>query len=102
MTSFRRYGGALSLVTGDSPRRLPENHRGGRGRRQQKIRDGRYKQLVPRRGLEPPRPFERQILSLVRLPIPPPGLVLHIVATATEPLQTAPEVVEDNHSGLNT
>ena len=29
--------------------------------------------LVPRRGLEPPRPCERQHLKLVRLPIPPPG-----------------------------
>ncbi len=31
------------------------------------------KQLVPRRGLEPPRPCERQHLKLVRLPIPPSG-----------------------------
>ena len=29
--------------------------------------------MVPRRGLEPPRPCERQHLKLVRLPIPPPG-----------------------------
>ena len=29
--------------------------------------------LVPRRGLEPPHPCERQHLKLVRLPIPPPG-----------------------------
>jgi hypothetical protein len=29
--------------------------------------------VVPRRGLEPPRPCERQHLKLVRLPIPPPG-----------------------------
>ena len=29
--------------------------------------------LVPRRGLEPPRPCERQHLKLVRLPIPPSG-----------------------------
>ena len=28
---------------------------------------------VPRRGLEPPRPCDRQTLNLVRLPIPPPG-----------------------------
>jgi hypothetical protein len=28
---------------------------------------------VPRRGLEPPRPCERQHLKLVRLPIPPSG-----------------------------
>ena len=28
---------------------------------------------MPRRGLEPPRPCERQHLKLVRLPIPPPG-----------------------------
>jgi Na+/H+ antiporter NhaD/arsenite permease-like protein len=30
-------------------------------------------EVVPRRGLEPPRPCERQHLKLVRLPIPPPG-----------------------------
>ncbi len=30
-------------------------------------------EVVPRRGLEPPRPFERQHLKLVRLPIPPSG-----------------------------
>ena len=30
-------------------------------------------QVVPRRGLEPPHPCERQHLKLVRLPIPPPG-----------------------------
>ena len=29
--------------------------------------------MVPRRGLEPPRPCERQHLKLVRLPIPPSG-----------------------------
>ncbi len=29
--------------------------------------------MVPRRGLEPPRPFERRHLKTVRLPIPPPG-----------------------------
>ena len=30
--------------------------------------------LVPRAGIEPARPFSRQILSLLCLPIPPPGL----------------------------
>jgi hypothetical protein len=30
-------------------------------------------QMVPGRGLEPPRPCERQHLKLVRLPIPPSG-----------------------------
>src|SRR5438067_5728351 len=34
--------------------------------------------MVPRRGLEPPRPCERQHLKLVRLPIPPPGHVREI------------------------
>src|SRR4028119_737363 len=34
-----------------------------------------YQRMVPRRGLEPPRPCERQHLKLVRLPIPPPGHV---------------------------
>src|SRR5579864_3481638 len=29
--------------------------------------------MVPRRGLEPPRPCERQHVKLVRLPIPPSG-----------------------------
>src|SRR3546814_16542459 len=29
--------------------------------------------LVPRRGLEPPRPCDRQHLKLERLPIPPSG-----------------------------
>ena len=33
----------------------------------------REEQMVPRRGLEPPRPCERQHLKLVRLPIPPSG-----------------------------
>ena len=31
--------------------------------------------LVPRRGLEPPRPYGHQHLKLARLPIPPPGPV---------------------------
>ncbi len=31
--------------------------------------------LVPRRGLEPPRPYGHQHLKLARLPIPPPGQV---------------------------
>ncbi len=30
-------------------------------------------EMVPGRGLEPPRPYERQHLKLVRLPIPPSG-----------------------------
>jgi hypothetical protein len=29
--------------------------------------------LVPRTGIEPAQPCDRQILSLLRLPIPPPG-----------------------------
>jgi hypothetical protein len=29
--------------------------------------------LVPRKGLEPPQPYDRQHLKLVRLPISPPG-----------------------------
>jgi hypothetical protein len=29
--------------------------------------------VVPRTGIEPAHPCERQILSLLRLPIPPPG-----------------------------
>ncbi len=31
------------------------------------------KSLVPRKGLEPPQPYDRQHLKLVRLPISPPG-----------------------------
>ena len=31
---------------------------------------------VPGTGIEPAHPCERQILSLLRLPIPPPGLYL--------------------------
>jgi hypothetical protein len=31
-------------------------------------------ELVPETGIEPAHPCERQILSLLRLPIPPPGL----------------------------
>ena len=30
--------------------------------------------FVPETGIEPAHPCERQILSLLRLPIPPPGL----------------------------
>lgn len=30
--------------------------------------------FVPGTGIEPAHPCERQILSLLRLPIPPPGL----------------------------
>ncbi len=29
--------------------------------------------VVPRKGLEPPQPYDRQHLKLVRLPISPPG-----------------------------
>lgn len=29
--------------------------------------------MVPRKGLEPPQPYDRQHLKLVRLPISPPG-----------------------------
>ena len=36
-------------------------------------------EMVPRRGLEPPRPCERQHLKLVRLPIPPSGHREHVV-----------------------
>ena len=34
------------------------------------------KGCVPTKGIEPSRPCERQILSLLRLPIPPHGLFL--------------------------
>ena len=33
----------------------------------------KYQSFVPRTGIEPAHPCERQILSLLRLPIPPPG-----------------------------
>ena len=42
--------------------------------------------MVPRRGLEPPRPFERQNLNLVRLPIPPPGLKANLHKESWPPL----------------
>ena|GEM_PF-3516432 len=32
--------------------------------------------MVPRRGLEPPRPYGHQHLKLARLPIPPSGHVI--------------------------
>jgi hypothetical protein len=31
---------------------------------------------VPRVGFEPTRPYGRDILSVVRIPIPPPGLII--------------------------
>ncbi len=39
-------------------------------------------ELVPRRGLEPPRPFDHQHLKLACLPISPPGLRLRVRAFA--------------------
>ncbi len=40
------------------------------------LRDLKEKcEMVPRRGLEPPRPYRHQHLKLARLPIPPPGQV---------------------------
>src|SRR5215212_5661068 len=42
-------------------------------RRSGMLQDMLHAAMVPRRGLEPPRPCERQHLKLVRLPIPPPG-----------------------------
>jgi hypothetical protein len=33
---------------------------------------------VPGTGIEPAHPCERQILSLLRLPIPPPGRVVKV------------------------
>ncbi len=48
--------------------------------------------MVPRRGLEPPRPCERQHLKLVRLPIPPSGHgVGERLYGAPNPLSTAPK-----------
>ena len=54
---------------------LLEAHTSERGilRVLQRQRTSTIKQMVPRRGLEPPRPCERQHLKLVRLPILPPG-----------------------------
>src|SRR5258708_33128940 len=34
---------------------------------------GRLNRLVPREGIEPSWPCDRQILSLLRIPVPPPG-----------------------------
>ncbi len=41
--------------------------------------------MVPRTGIEPVRGFPLRILSPVRLPIPPPGRVLHAVRNALGP-----------------
>ncbi len=41
---------------------------------------GFIKITVPGTGIEPAHPCERQILSLLRLPIPPPGHYLNRVA----------------------
>jgi hypothetical protein len=38
-----------------------------------RLRLAMYRKMVPRRGLEPPRRYQRQHLKLVRLPIPPSG-----------------------------
>jgi hypothetical protein len=38
-----------------------------------KVLESDDSEMVPRRGLEPPRPCDRQHLKLVRLPIPPSG-----------------------------
>ena len=40
------------------------------------------KEMVPRRGLEPPRPFDHQHLKLARLPIPPSGQAVGILLEA--------------------
>ena len=42
----------------------------------------KYYELVPGAGIEPARPCEREILSLLCLPISPPGRVEHHQATA--------------------
>ena len=42
------------------------------------------KLMVPRRGLEPPRPEEHKHLKLACLPISPPGLSLSAIADQTE------------------
>jgi hypothetical protein len=39
--------------------------------------------MVPRRGLEPPRPYGHQHLKLARLPIPPSGHAVARFKTAT-------------------
>ncbi len=46
--------------------------------------------MVPRRGLEPPRPCERQHLKLVRLPIPPSGHGWHQRQCARVPGRRGP------------
>jgi hypothetical protein len=48
--------------------RLVENKNGNRKT------DCHLSSYVPGTGIEPAHPCERQILSLLRLPIPPPGL----------------------------
>ncbi len=41
---------------------------------------GAQEGMVPGKGLEPPRCCHRQILSLVRLPVPSPGLLFLLCA----------------------
>ena len=41
---------------------------------------------MPGVGVEPTRPYDRQILSLLRIPIPPPGQInLHIYTITLRP-----------------
>ena len=58
--AYRRGSGFRTAVTSSPFKILSDLQNGGEG-------------MVPRRGLEPPRPCERQHLKLVRLPIPPSG-----------------------------
>ena len=78
--------GPGSWITARSPMATVSNSlcqfRGIRWLPERPVRDSRLdgkKVMVPRRGLEPPRPCERQHLKLVRLPIPPPGHGLRLV-----------------------
>jgi hypothetical protein len=43
--------------------------------KKERLPEGALNQRVPRKGIEPSHPYGRQILSLLRLPIPPPGLM---------------------------
>ncbi len=44
------------------------------------ISSGFFAAKVPETGIEPAHPYGRQILSLLRLPIPPPGPMWFLVS----------------------
>ena len=66
-------GARQSIVTGAQSGLFRSARKGDTAIGHQAVRLG--KNMVPGRGLEPPRRCQRQHLKLVRLPIPPSGHV---------------------------